>query len=167
MTDGSAWFDPVHGNEWEGPAELTIGHLGADGTFAELPSAGFAEPVIGPGGEVWSNRHYEQGHGTRVRQVRAVPAPRRGNDRTPRPGRRAPAEGDGPRRRLRIHRPRRRRRRNASGARSAAAPSERSTRSAQAARSASRSRPAAGASPTSWRAKPSPTRRASSPTSFL
>jgi len=31
MTDGSAWFDPVHGNEWEGPAELTIGHLGAHG----------------------------------------------------------------------------------------------------------------------------------------
>lgn len=49
--DGSVWFDPVHGDEWEG-TEPGLGHLGADGTFAELPVAGY-QPVIGPAGEVW------------------------------------------------------------------------------------------------------------------
>jgi streptogramin lyase len=67
--DGTVWFDPTHGNEWDGSRESAVGHLGADGTFAELPLAGFAEPVIGPGGEVWVNRQYERGHGTRVRQI--------------------------------------------------------------------------------------------------
>ena len=70
--DGTVWFDPTHGSEWEGPAETAIGHLGADGTLAELPSEGFAEPVIGPSGEVWVNLQIRDAQGSEVRQIASL-----------------------------------------------------------------------------------------------
>lgn len=70
--DGSVWFEPIHGNEWEGPAESTIGHLGADGSFAEVPTEGFAEPVIGPRGEVWVTLQIENGRNRSVRQIASL-----------------------------------------------------------------------------------------------
>jgi streptogramin lyase len=51
--DGTVWFSPGHGSEWQGPEEPGIGRLSADGTVDELPVPGFGRPVLGPAGEVW------------------------------------------------------------------------------------------------------------------
>ncbi len=51
--DGTVWFSPSHGSEWQGPEEPGIGRVGADGTVGELPVPGFGKPVLGPAGEVW------------------------------------------------------------------------------------------------------------------
>jgi len=67
--DGAVWFDPTHGKEWEGSTEAVLGRLDADGAFVELPSAGFAEPVIGPGGEVWVTLQIKDSKGRYIRQV--------------------------------------------------------------------------------------------------
>jgi streptogramin lyase len=69
--DGSIWFDPTHGEGWEG-TEAGLGHLGADGTFTELPVEGFGEPVIGPDGEVWVTLQIKDAQGRYVRQIASL-----------------------------------------------------------------------------------------------
>jgi streptogramin lyase len=64
--DGTVWFEPTHGGEWEGTGEATIGRLGADGAVTELAAAGFGRPVLGPDGQLWATQSMKNSAGELV-----------------------------------------------------------------------------------------------------
>jgi streptogramin lyase len=56
--DGTVWFAPTHGTEWEGTKGGAVGSLAAGRKVEELPVPGFHRPVLGPTGEVWVSNLY-------------------------------------------------------------------------------------------------------------
>jgi streptogramin lyase len=74
--DGTAWFAPHRGNDYEGPGDA-LGQVSPDGTVGEVAVPGITPanvPALGPGGALWLPYAEKASGGTRLGVARISPS---------------------------------------------------------------------------------------------